>query len=50
MLPRKENKQFMFKRPKLPNSFQGRVFKGNVRDKDCRVPDQLVNILLIGWW
>ena len=29
---------------------QGRVFKGNIRGEVCRVPEQLVDILLIHWW
>ena len=50
MGPSKENRQFILKRPKLPNGFQGRGFKGKVRGVGCRVPDQLVYNSLIGWW
>ena len=32
----KENKQLMFKRPELPDGFQGRVFKGNIRAEGYR--------------
>ena len=31
--PSKENGQFMLKRCKFPDGFQGRVFKGKVRDR-----------------
>ena len=30
--PNKENGQLMFNRPKLPNDFQGRSFKGIVKE------------------
>ena len=33
MGPSKENEQLMLKRPELPEGFQGRVFKGKVREK-----------------
>ena len=48
--PSKEKGQLMLKRPELPYGFQGRVFKGNIRGEGCRMPDQLLDILLIGWW
>lgn len=38
------------KRPELPKSFQGMGFKDRVRERDCGVCDQLVDVLLIGWW
>ena len=39
----------MLIRPELLNSFQGRVFKGNIiRFEGGRVHDQLIDILLIG--
>ena len=47
--PSKEDGQLMLKRPEFPGGFQGRVFKGNIRGECCRVPDQLADILLIGW-
>ena len=49
-VPSKENKQLVLKRPELPNGFQGRVFKSNIRGVGCRVPDQLVDVPLIAWW
>ena len=42
--------QLVLKKPKLPEDFQGNVFKDMVRERDCGVCDQLVDILLIGWW
>ena len=48
MGPSKE-RQLILKRHKLLHSFQGRVFKGNIMGEGCRVPDQLIDIL-IGWW
>ena len=42
----KAYRQFVLKRPELPDSFQGRVFKGNIWSEGCRVHD----FLLIGWW
>ena len=47
--PSKENRQLMLKRPELPDGFQRRVSKGSIRGEGCRVPDQLVDILLISW-
>lgn len=29
--------------------FQGKVFKGSIRSEGCRVPDQVMDILLIDW-
>ena len=40
----------MLKRPELPESFQGKVYKDRVRKGVCGLCDQLVGILLIGWW
>ena len=48
--PSKENRQLMLKSSKLPDGFQRRVFKDNIRGKGCRVSDQLMNIFFIGWW
>ena len=41
--PSKEYQQLTLKRPKLPSRLQGKIFKDRVRD-------QLIHILLIGWW
>ena len=38
-VPSKENGQLVLKRPKLPDGFQARVFKGNVRGESRRVYD-----------
>ena len=47
--PRKESRQL--KRPQLPSGFQGKVFKDVVREGVARtVRDQLMDVLLIGWW
>ena len=46
----KEHGQLMLKRPEFPSGFQGRVFKGKVREASCSVCDQLVHNSLIGWW
>ena len=46
----KENGQLMLKRPKLPNGFQGKVFKSNMKGEGCGMPNQLMDIFLIGWW
>ena len=40
----------MLKRPELPDGFQGRVFEDRVREGGCGVPEQLVDILLVGGW
>lgn len=37
--------QLMLKRTELTSSFQGRIFKGNIRGEGCRVHD----FLLTGW-
>ena len=44
--PSGEKGQLMFKGPELPDGFQGRVFKGNIRGEGCRVCDQLIDFLL----
>ena len=49
-VPRKECRQLVFKRPKVPSGFQRKVFRDRVRDRGCEVCDELVDILLIGWW
>ena len=40
----------MLRRPKLPTGSKGKVFKDRMRDGGFGVCDQLVDILLIGWW
>ena len=45
-----ECKYPLFKRLGLLEVFQGKVFKDRVREGHCGVCDQLVNILLVGWW
>ena len=40
----------MLKKPELCDGFQGKVFKDRVRERCCGVCDQLVDILLTGWW
>ena len=44
------SRQPVLKRPELPKGFHGKVFKDRVREACCGVCDQLVDILLIGWW
>ena len=39
----------MLKRPEIPDGFQGRGFKGSVREGGCRVCDQLVHNPRIRW-
>ena len=34
--PSKESRQLVLKRPKLPEGFQGKVFKNRVRDRVVR--------------
>ena len=48
--PSKKSRQLVLKRLKLPEGSQGKVFKDRVKEEDCGVCDQLVDILLIGWW
>ena len=45
-----ESRQLALQRPELPNSFQGQVIKGRMRGAGCEVCDQLMDILLVGWW
>ena len=40
----------MLKRPKFLEGFQEKVFKDEVREVCCGVCDQLMDILLTGWW
>ena len=42
----KENKPLMLKRPKLPNDFEGRVFKDSVRE---RVTGYVISLYSILW-
>ena len=42
--------QLVLKRSALSKGFQGKVYKDRVREGVCEVCDQLVDILLIGWW
>ena len=44
--PSKEKRWLTIRKMKLPDSFQGEVFKGNIWGEGCRVHD----FLLIGWW
>ena len=46
----KESRELVLKTPGLSDGFQGKVFKDRVRDGGCGVCDQLVDLLLIGWW
>ena len=39
----------MLKRPELPGGFQGNVFKDG-EGEGCRMCDQLMDVLLTGWW
>ena len=39
--------QLVLERPKLPEGFQGKIYKDKVREEGCRVCDQLMEILLI---
>ena len=48
--PSKKSRQLVLKRLKLPEGSQGKVFKDRVKEEDCGVCDQLVDIVLIGWW
>ena len=48
-VPSKENRQLMLKRPKLPDGFQGRGFKGSVREGTAGYMISLCKILrLVG--
>lgn len=40
----------MLKRPELFDGFQGTVFRGSIMGEGCRVPDQLMDVLLVGRW
>ena len=41
----------MLIRHRLSEGFQGKVFfKDKVREAGCGLCDQLVDVLLIGWW
>ena len=48
--PSKESRQLVLKRPEPSKGFQGKVSKDRLREGDYGVCDQLVDILLIGWW
>ena len=38
------------KGPELPKEFQQSIFKSQVREGGCRVPDQMAHNSLVGWW
>ena len=40
----------MLRRPELTDGVQGRASEGHVRGEACRVPRQLLHILLTGGW
>ena len=42
VVPSKDNGQLMLKITKFPYGFQGRAFRGNMRNEGCKV--------VIGWW
>ena len=44
--PSKKNRQFVLKRPELPDALGASIFKGRIWSEGCRVCD----FLLIGWW
>ena len=48
--PSKKSRQLVLKRPNPHEGSQGKVFKDRVKEEDCGMCDQLVDILLIGWW
>ena len=43
----KSLEQLVPKRPKLPEGFQGKIYKDKMREGGFRVCDQLMDILLI---
>ena len=43
----KESTLLVLKRPKLPEGFQGKIYKDKMREGGFRVCDQLMDILLI---
>ena len=49
-VPSKESRWLVLKGLKFLKDCQGKVFKDRVKEGDCRVDDQLVDILLIGCW
>ena len=40
----------MLKRPEPPRDFQAKDFKDSVQGEDCRMDDQFMGLLPIGWW
>ena len=48
--PSKENGWLVLNRPTFLNGFQVRVFKDDVKREVWRMGDQLMDLLLIGWW
>lgn len=48
--PSKENGQLTLKQSELPNGFQRRVFKGNIRCESCSMCYSLMEFLFLGWW
>ena len=46
--PSKKSRQLVLKRPKLPEGFQGKVFKDSVRVGNYGEDGQLMDILLPG--
>ena len=48
--PRKEFRQPVLWRPKPPSGFQGKLFKDRLKERGCGVCEQLLGLLLVGWW
>lgn len=49
IVPSKQSRKLILKRPKVPKAFQGKVFKDG-EGGGHEVCDPLMDILLIGWW
>ena len=47
-VPSQESRWLMLKKPELPHCFQGKFLKDRVREGECELCDQLVDILLTG--
>ena len=45
-----KSRQLVLKRPELHAGFQEQFLKAAIKCEVHRVPDQLVDVLLIGWW
>ena len=49
-VPNEHSLWLILKSHELLDGFQGKVFRDRLREKSCQARDQLVDVLMAGWW